>query len=147
MSLLTLTELACVNVVATASLSASLGLTIGNGIYAGLGNADILASEDQTEAIVCWAETHEQEVCYKSNVFPVIVNIFVKEMAPDVPVATSVAATIFNAFLDRENIGNNLTQAVPNYLVFSVVPSGGRAEVEGDANVQTLQLKIVCCTT
>lgn len=144
MGLLTTTELAFANVVATASLSQGLGLSLGNGIYRGLDNA-----HKKAPAVICWAQDGEGEIAYKTNVFPVNVTVFVKEIAVDTDQSQigTLSKTIHDIFLDRDNIGNNLTQAAPNYFVFSVVPEVPRNEVEGDAHIQTFQFRIICCNT
>jgi hypothetical protein len=127
-------------VAATASLSSGLNCTV----YAGLADEEKL----QEPAVICWADRSEEEIFPRSNVFRVNAQIIVREIAPDTGLASSgsLAGAVFSAFLgDRATIENNLTNAAPNYFVFSVKAGEMNYETEGDAYIQTLNLRLTCC--
>ena len=132
MYILTTTERACANLAASASLSASLDVTI----YCGLDSEEKIAP-----AVVITADSATEEFP-NSGVWHVKTGLTVKEIAADSSFSSSLASTIFESFLNDTAKGT--LNMYPGYFVHDFFVEDTSNTQEGDAWIQTVRLDIVC---
>lgn len=128
-------ELACANVMATASLAGGLDANI----YVGL-DSDI----KEAPAVICSAESATQD--FQDGPYHVRVEISVKENSTITSPTSSLAYNVFTA-LETTSSVQNLTNSVPNFIVFDVFSAEPRNSEAGDAWHQTVSYDIVCMLT
>lgn len=125
------TERACVEIAASASVSASLDVNIYNGM------------DDEGKAapaIICGATDAQQEFP-ESGIWRVATQIITKEIAADTGKSSSLADTIFERFSTVTN--EQLSGSVEGYSVLDIQLMGYQNTVVEDTWVQTLSLEIV----
>jgi len=129
------TENACAALAYSASVSASLGLTFGNGIYTGLDNED-----KDAPAVVCFAESATEDFPF-SGMYRVKTHILIKEMAADTSMSSSLATTMFEAFCNSGTKG--VLNQYSGYFVYEYFIDGTHDLTNGDANIQQYDFEIV----
>ena len=133
------TELACVALAYSASLSANLGLSIGSGIYAGIDNVDKAAP-----AVICYAESATEDFPF-SAIHHCKTHVMVKEIAYDTPVSSSISDAVFSAFMNDS--GSNSTKDIlnryPGFFCYEFFIDGTNDSTSGDAWVQEYVFDII----
>ncbi len=129
------TENACAQLALTASVSASLNVNI----YTGIDNETVDAP-----AVICFADSAREEFP-NSGVWHVNTRIYIKEMAADTSVTSSLSDTIFKAFMSDVDTVTSLN-LYPNYYVYDMFSETAENGSEGDAWSQQYVFDIVCST-
>ena len=128
----------------SASVSASLGLTMGNGIYTGIDNTDKVAP-----CVVCFAESATEDFPF-SAIHHVKTHVVVKQMAFDQSNTSSLADTIFGAMM-FDSTGSNATKTVlnryPGYFVYDYFIESTSDSVSDDAWIQEYVFDVVSALT
>lgn len=127
------TEDACAWLATTASLSASFNVPV----YTGINNLDKTAP-----CIICYAESATEDFPF-SGIYRVKTNIRIKEVASETDTSSSLATTLFEAFL------NPLTKQAFNaydsssYFVYEYFVDTTNDSWDQDVWIQEYQLEIV----
>lgn len=128
----------------SASVSASLGLTIGSGIYTGIDNTDKVAP-----CVICYADSATEDFPY-SAIHHVKTHVIVKQMAYDSNVTSSLSDTIFEAMM-LDSTGSNATKTIlnryPGYFVYDYFIESTNDSIEGDAWVQEYVFDVISALT
>ena len=137
------TELACVLLAYSASLSASLGLSIGHGIYAGIDNVD-----KEAPCIICYAESANEEVPY-SGMYHVKTHIVVKQIAYDSSVSSSMSDAVFSTFCSGSNgdYAKDILNRYPGFFCYDYFIDGTTDNTAGDSWIQEYSFDIVSALT
>jgi hypothetical protein len=133
------TELACVACAYSASLSASLGLSIDNGIYAGIDNTDKAAP-----AVICYSDSATEDFPF-SAIHHVRTHVMVKQIAADTLTTSGISDTIFSAFM--QDSGSRATKTIlnnyPGFYCYEYFITDTSDNVDGDAWVQEYVFDII----
>lgn len=129
--ILATTERACVEIAASASISASVDANI----YTGMDNDDKVAP-----AVICGALDAMQDFP-ESGIWRVKTQIVVKEVAADTDLTSSLANVIFEKFSTVTK--EELSGSVENFSVYDIQLEGCTNSQQDDTWVQTLSLEIV----
>jgi hypothetical protein len=133
------TELACVALAYSASLSANLGLTIDNGIYAGISNTD-----KQAPAVICYTESATEDFPF-SGIHHCRTHVMVKQIAYDTSTSSSLSDAVFGTFCSGSNgaYAKDILNRYPGFFCYEYFIDGTSDSVDGDAWVEEYVFDIV----
>jgi L-rhamnose mutarotase len=135
------TEECWAGLVASASLSASLSLSRGNGIYTGLDNENKSAP-----CVIVWAEKGTEYDFRDSGMWNVTLHVLVKEMASDSSIMSNLADNVFS-YLGNENVMMPQLNAYSGYHVYKYWNSATNDLTNGDALVQQYTFDVISALT
>jgi len=135
------TEECWAGLVASASVSASLGLNRGNGIYTGLDNENKSAP-----CVIVWAEKAVEYDFRDSGMWNVTLHILTKEMAADSNITSSLADNVFS-YLSNGNLMMPQLNAYSGYYVYKYWNSATNDLTNGDALVQQYTFEVISSLT
>ena len=131
------TEECWAGLVASASLSASIGLVRGNGIYTGLDNETKVAP-----CVIVWAERASEYDFKDSGMWNVTLHILTKEMAADSSITSSLANNIFGYLANESAIIPKLNN-YSGYYVYKYWNSDNHDLTNGDVLAQQYTFEVI----